>query len=118
MIASQTPLTSAPAQTDRRALLFGRDETPGIVSVVADRRGRARVWRRVDGRVICEEERFPNWLFLARRDFLEGLPTVDLPLSALEGTPELPPGAIGVVELRGDNPLRYLVLTQRLQEVD
>jgi hypothetical protein len=29
-----------------RELLYGRDDTPGIVSVLAGRDGRARVWRR------------------------------------------------------------------------
>jgi hypothetical protein len=46
---------------DARRLLFGRDDTPGIVSVSAGRDGRARVWRRISGtdgdpsRVVLEE---------------------------------------------------------------
>lgn len=118
MMASQLPLADETARLDRRTLLFGRDDTPGIVSVTADRRGRARVWRRVSGRVVCEEERFPNWLLLARRDLLDGLPTLELPRTALQSPPELPPGVEGVIELAGENPLRFLVLTQRLDEVE
>ncbi len=103
---------------DRHALLFGRDPTPGIVSVTADRHGRARVWRRVAGQVICEEAHFPNWLLLGRRDLLDGLPTYDLPLAALDSPPIPPPGIVGVIELQGENPLRYLALTQRLEELE
>ena len=36
-----------PTVVDARALLFGRDPTPGIVSIAVGRDGRARVWRRV-----------------------------------------------------------------------
>ncbi len=43
--------------------VVGWDRTPGIVSVWADRDGRALVWRRVGGRVICERDRFRPWLF-------------------------------------------------------
>jgi DNA polymerase elongation subunit (family B) len=43
-------------------LLFGWDGTPGIVSVWADHEGRALVWRRVEGALVCERERFRPWL--------------------------------------------------------
>lgn len=55
------------------ALLFGWDPTPGIVSVWADRDGRACVWRRVDGRVVCEENRFRPWMFATDLDDLAHL---------------------------------------------
>src|SRR6266540_2671928 len=45
--------------------LFGWDPTPGIVSVWADRSGRALVWQRDGARVTCTEERFRPWLFAA-----------------------------------------------------
>src|SRR5690349_21977510 len=45
--------------------LFGWDRTPGIVSVWADRSGRALVWQRDGARVMCTEERFRPWLFAA-----------------------------------------------------
>jgi DNA polymerase, archaea type len=51
--------------------LFGWDTTPGIVSVWADRNGRALVWRRVDDHVTCTEERFRPWLFAASLDDLK-----------------------------------------------
>lgn len=102
---------------DRHTLLFGRDDTPGIVSIVADRRGRARVWRRVNGRVVGEEDGFPNWFFLARRELLDGLTVVETDPSALETKPAVAPGTVGLVRLRGDYPFSYLVLTDRLDEV-
>ena len=42
----------------------------GIVSVWADRDGRALVWRRVAGRVVRETERFRPWLFATTLDDL------------------------------------------------
>src|SRR5579871_4048373 len=103
---------------DRTALLFGRDPTPGIVSISADRRGRARVWRRVGNEVVFEEDTYPNWFFLARRELLGNLPIEELPSSVLETKPHVTPGKVGLVELRGTNPFRYLVLTDQLEEVE
>ncbi|HZT05682.1 MAG TPA: DNA polymerase domain-containing protein [Chloroflexota bacterium] len=104
--------------SDRRSLLFGRDDTPGIVSVAASRHGKARVWRRVGGEVVCEEERFPNWFFLAHRELADGLPVVDLGPEALESTPSVPDGSVGLVRLRGANTFQYLVLTDQLDAVE
>jgi DNA polymerase, archaea type len=112
------PVPTPSNAGDRRALLFGRDDTPGIVSLTADRQGRALVWRRVDGQVVCEEDRFSNWFFLARRELLGELPVTDLTASVLESTPRLEPGEIGLIPLHGDNHFRYLVLTDRLDEVE
>lgn len=102
----------------RRALLFGRDETPGIVSVMADRAGRARVWRRVNGRVVCEEETYLNWFFLARRELLDGLPVETLDCTARNEAVSLPPRTVGLVPLAGTNAYRFLVLTDQLEAVE
>ncbi|HVZ41899.1 MAG TPA: DNA polymerase domain-containing protein [Candidatus Kapabacteria bacterium] len=48
--------------------LFGWDPTPGIVSVWADRAGRALVWRRTEAGVLLSRERFRPWLFAATLD--------------------------------------------------
>ncbi len=88
------------------------------MSVTADREGHARVWRRVDGRVIYEEEPFPNWFFLSRRELLGELPVVEIEPSGVLSAPELPTGGIGLVRLRGDNHFQYLVLTDRPDEVE
>ena len=46
--------------------LFGWDPTPGIVSVWAERSGRAVVWRRDPAGGVCASaERFRPWLFAA-----------------------------------------------------
>src|ERR687888_1752301 len=60
-------------------LLFGRDPTPGIVSVVADRQGRATVWRRLAGQVVAETDRFPNWFLLSDPALLQDFPNETLP---------------------------------------
>ncbi|HUS14636.1 MAG TPA: DNA polymerase domain-containing protein [Chloroflexia bacterium] len=45
--------------------VFGWDPTPGIVSVWADRRGRALVWHRSATGVACTPARFRPWLLAA-----------------------------------------------------
>jgi DNA polymerase elongation subunit (family B) len=64
------PLDAAPSLDP---ILFGWDPTPGIVSVWADRDGKALVWQRVAGRVVCERERFRPWLFAMHLDDLAHL---------------------------------------------
>ncbi|MBK9714719.1 MAG: ribonuclease H-like domain-containing protein [Kouleothrix sp.] len=54
-----------PTATAGDTWLFGWDKTPGIVSVWADRGGRALVWRRDGAQLTCAEERFRPWLFAA-----------------------------------------------------
>src|SRR3954451_12070363 len=54
-----------PTTTADDSWLFGWNQTPGIVSVWADRSGRALVWQRDGARVRCTEERFRPWLFAA-----------------------------------------------------
>ncbi len=55
------------------AWLFGWNQTPGIVSIWADRSGRALVWQRDGAQVRCTEERFRPWLFAAGLDDLTHL---------------------------------------------
>ena len=111
-------------------LLFGHDPTPGIVSVAADRQGRATVWRRTPAGLVAETDRFPNWFLLSDSALLEGLPYERLDAAALEGAaqpsgraqglaplPDLP-GGLGLVELAGQQPFRYLVLTDRLDRFE
>jgi DNA polymerase I len=53
--------------------VFGWDPMPGIVSVWAQRDGRAVVWRREGTRVVCIKEMFRPWLFAATLDDLAHL---------------------------------------------
>jgi hypothetical protein len=97
-----------------RELLYGRDDTPGIVSVSAGRDGRARVWRRDGDATICEDARFPNWFLLSDATLLDGLAITrlegaDLAAWAAQAT-ELGPDQIGLAELAGDLHYRYLVV--------
>lgn len=66
----ESDLAGAVVPPERDELLFGWDPTPGIVSIWADREGQALVWRRVEGRVVCERERYRPWLFAAHLDDL------------------------------------------------
>lgn len=62
-------LHTTPSPND--SWLFGWDTTPGIVSVWADRGGRAWMWQRSGESVVCSEERFRPWLFAATLDDLQ-----------------------------------------------
>ncbi len=99
-------------------LLFGRDPTPGIVSVAAGRDGVARVWRRVDGQIVVEHAPFPHWFLLDDLDVLGGIPYSRLSPGDLRAGPPDPPGGLAVVPLDGEHTYRYLVLTTRLDDVE
>ena len=99
-----------PARTlQERAMtenLFGWDPTPGIVSVWANREGRAVVWRREEGRILCTVEHFRPWLFAASLSDLSHLGTALQPVSAPTGAT----AAVSYQELDGpDNSYRYLL---------
>ena len=68
-----THIQGAPSSHQQEAWLFGWDEMPGIVSVWANRAGKALVWRRVSERIVCEEEQFRPWLFARTLADLEHL---------------------------------------------
>ena len=81
--SSDAPNTQSDNPQDER--LFGWDATPGIVSVWANREGRAMIWRREGDRVICETERFRPWLFATTLADLKHLGQTLLPVSAPGG---------------------------------
>lgn len=90
--------------TDER--LFGWDATTGIVSVWADRDGQALVWRRVDGRTVCERERYRPWLFAAAPDDLAHAGRALQP----EGAPGAEAAAFTCRELDGpEGSFRFLI---------
>lgn len=65
--------------------LFGWDPMPGIVSVWANREGRAIIWRREDERITCTTERFRPWVFATTLADLTNLGSALLPSSAPGG---------------------------------
>src|SRR6187549_3282096 len=89
-----------PTITADDSWLFGWDHTPGIVSVWADRSGRALVWQRAGARVTCTEDRFRPWLFAAtledlahvgaalKQDTAPGADRAPFCYRELEGPPE------------------------------
>ncbi len=65
--------------------VFGWDPLPGIVSVWANREGRAVVWRRLGGRVTFATEHFRPWLFASMLEDLAHLGASLVPSSAPGG---------------------------------
>ena len=112
-------MTQTPVRIlDRQRLLFGRDDTPGIVAVRATMQGLADVWRRVDGQVLHERVEFPNWLIVKDLAPLESLNPARMSFDEVRDTMPDPPDGLAVVELEGPHPLRFLVLTTRFAEVE
>lgn len=72
----------------REEWLWGWDPTPGIVSVWADDRGRATIWRRepASGRLLREEDRFRPW---ALYDQDVGFDSAAIDVRRLDGPGEL-----------------------------
>jgi DNA polymerase elongation subunit (family B) len=87
--------------------LWGWDPTPGIVSVWADRDGRALVWRRAPGggALTREETRFRPWLLLRALDDLAHLGDA---LAAAD-SPRAEQALVTYRELEGPGALRYVV---------
>src|SRR5947209_18787646 len=65
--------------------VFGWDAMPGIVSVWANREGRAVVWQRVEGRITFTTERFRAWLFATTLEDLSHLGRSLLPVDVRAG---------------------------------
>jgi DNA polymerase elongation subunit (family B) len=86
--------------------LWGWDPTPGIVSVWADDSGRATVWRRIDGVLVREVERFRPWLLLDSLADLEASGVAVAHDAHVDA-------AVWVRELAGPGALRYLVSAAR-----
>lgn len=88
--------------------LWGWDPTPGIVSVWAERNGRAVVWRRAPGSrtLTREEDRFRPWLLLPALDDLAHLDARLLPDGASGAERS---GCVAWRELAGAGQFRYLV---------
>jgi hypothetical protein len=76
-------------------ILYVKDSTLGIVSVSANRKGIATVWRRVSGKVIKEIEAFNNWFVISDPSLLDGIKARH-----------------EVFELEGEHPFKYQVLTK------
>ncbi|MEZ4300226.1 MAG: hypothetical protein R3B70_35090 [Polyangiaceae bacterium] len=93
-----------PDTVDRQQWLWGWDPTPGIVSVWAEPDGRALVWRRLSGALVCEDVEPKGRVLLASLTDLRHLG----PRLVREGHGA---GALDVTyqELTGEGELRYLV---------
>lgn len=96
-------------------LLFGWDETPGIVSVWADRDGRALVWRRAGAHVRCERRTFRPWILAAHLDDLSHLGDS----LVAEAAPEAARAPFRYRELDGAaDGLRFVVSAWRLRALE
>ena len=86
--------------------VFGWDAMPGIVSVWANREGRAVVWQRLEGRITFTTERFRPWLFATTLEDLSHLGRSLLPLDAAGGDG----AAVSYRELEGpEGSYRYML---------
>jgi DNA polymerase elongation subunit (family B) len=65
----------------------GWDDTPGIVSVWADREGRALIWRRVGDRLLCEQAHFHHWVLATHLNDLPDAKRSSLSYHELDGPP-------------------------------
>jgi len=112
MITESEMLLTAADAPGGDSTLFGVDETPGIVSVLATYAGQARVWRRVnDGSTQAENDAFNPWLLVPDLALLGDLPVERLVPS--DRFPTLPHGRqAGYRELDGDGHYKYLVLAR------
>lgn len=72
-ISKFTDVQGTMAIQNEDEYLFGWNPTPGIVSVWAQRDGRAIIWRREDDRIICTRETFRPWLLATTLDDLHHL---------------------------------------------
>src|SRR6478672_11477866 len=88
----------------RHEWLWGWDPTPGIVSVWADDRGGATVWRRLagTGELVREHDRFRPWLLYDRLDDLRHLGDA----LSVEATPR---ARVAYRELEGPGALRFVL---------
>ncbi len=101
--SSYQSMIESPAEAERDEWLWGWDPTPGIVSLWADQRGRATVWRRTEsGALLREEERFRPWLLVDRLDDLAHLGARLGPDGALDAL-------VTYRELEGPGALRFIV---------
>lgn len=72
----------AIVEQSRDERLFGWNQAPGIVSVWADRSGRALIWRREGERVTCSRENFRPWLLATSLDDLRHVREAPMPSRA------------------------------------
>lgn len=92
--------------------LWGWDPTPAIVSVWANDRGEAVVWRRPDGGALVRESaRFRPWMLL---DSVEDLEAAGVRISH-DAVPDV---GIHVRELHGPGALRWLVSADRQRDLE
>ena len=100
------PIHDTPSSSQQEAWVFGWDPTPGIVSVWANREGRAIVWRREGERITYTTERFRPWLFATTLSDLTHLGQSLLPYHAPAGDSAL----VSYREMAGpDGSYRYVL---------
>ncbi|MBY0489960.1 MAG: ribonuclease H-like domain-containing protein [Gemmatimonadaceae bacterium] len=92
--------------------LWGWDPTPAIVSVWANDRGEAVVWRRPDGGALVRETaRFRPWMLL---DSLEDLEAAGVAVARGDE----PARGLHARELHGPGALRWLVSADRQRDIE
>ncbi len=113
---TDTAATPSPASVlDPRTLLFGVDPTTGIVSLDVRNDGTATVWRRVEGRVVREDDIYEPWFLARSPDILAPLGASVVPLRRDQPVPL--DAKAGYEVLEGDNHYKLLVRTHRIADL-
>ncbi len=94
--------------------LFGWNPTPGIVSVWAQRDGRAVIWRRDGKRILCFRDSYRPWLLATTLDDLGHLGAMLQPFA-----PDTSSASITYKELDGPaNSYRYILLSRNMRVLE
>ncbi len=94
--------------------LFGWNATPGIVSVWAQRDGRAVIWRRDGERILCSKDSYRPWMLATTLDDLKHLGSMLQPFA-----PDTMHASVTYKELDGPGKsFRYVLFSRNMRVLE
>jgi DNA polymerase I len=111
-----TSMSSTGTMTEEKEdeYLFGWNPTPGIVSVWAQRDGRAVIWRRDGERVLCSRDWYRPWMLATTLDDLSHLGAMLQPFA-----PDTMHATVTYKELDGpENSYRYVLFSRNMRVLE
>jgi DNA polymerase elongation subunit (family B) len=94
--------------------LFGWNSTPGIVSVWAQRDGRAVIWRRDGERILCSKDSYRPWMLTTSLDDLKHLGSMLQPFA-----PDTMHASVTYKELDGPGKsYRYVLFSRNMRVLE